>query len=97
MYNVRSKERYWWTRRHTSKGWRGPSPQERVGGLAKGLNPWLVPPTKAGRTSADLGRHEGQNIANELNAFLRFESDNFFSGKTNGSVKCLRGLLNRLF
>ena len=33
-----------------------------------------------GKTSADLGGYEGQNMANELNVFFsRFESDNFVS------------------
>jgi hypothetical protein len=33
-----------------------------------------------GKTSADLGRYEGQNMANELNVFFsRFETDNFVS------------------
>jgi hypothetical protein len=36
--------------------------------------PWFY------KTSADLGRHEGQNMANELNVFFsRFESDNLVS------------------
>jgi hypothetical protein len=33
-----------------------------------------------GETTADLGRYEGQNMANELNVFFsRFESDIFVS------------------